>query len=361
MKKNLNIIPYFIQNNSKDTIQRNNYYVIVLWIAVLLPALSKGFWTNDGSGIHFFQQIMGCGVLVGVTYYGFLKVFRNSEIAALCTALYALVVRRDGENMIVFTAISLIWYELYKLELVKNDRRKKAVTLLVLTLGFLFLASQSANYFEGIMILSLLMKMVNLCIRKNGRSLVEVAVALLPAVCVILLRTKAITDIYLIQENGAFVSDNLLQFNVLLLGGISGILVLWLCGYLHSRQGEEESFLCAMTITTVGLLLLSLRTFPWDRIQLINGYTYKGIGLLETPDVFGKTALICLVACWGALLKQSKEHAGQVYRICMICLFITITFTGIYAIEKNKIGADEIMRIQMQSGIEETAYEDNQE
>lgn len=350
-----------MQNNNKDIIRRNTYYVMILWLVAFLPALSKEFWTGEGIWIHFFRQALGCGVLVGVTYYVFLKVFQSSEITALCTTLYTLVIRRDGENMIVFAAISLIWYELYKLELVKNDRREKGITLVVLILAFLFLSCQSVKYFEGIVILSLGLKMVNLCIQKKAGSLVEVAVALLPAVCVTWFRIRTITDSYLIQENGAFVSDSLLQFHVLLLGGISGILVLWLCGYLHSRQSEEETFLCTMTITTVGLLLLSLRTFPWDRIQVINGAAYKWIGLLETPEVFGRIALICLVACWGALLKRSKKHAGQAYSVCMIGLLITITFTGIYVMEKNEMEADEIMRIQMQSGIEEMAYEDNQE
>jgi hypothetical protein len=118
-------------------------------------------------------------------------------------------------------------------------------------------------------------------------------------------------------------------------------------------MGGEKSVVGAAAVTVCLELCMTLKTFPWDRIQLMNGVTYRVAGALKTPAAFLTPVIFGCALIWGYLLDRNKKKKDSfLYLVCVASVVTAIIASGIYVMDVDNFTVDYYEMLQMQSGLE---------
>ncbi len=280
-----------------------------------------------------------------IAWYCFCKIFKNSNIGLICSGLYTLSYFRIfklycagavGEGS-AYTFLPLVLYGMYRVFAMDPRDRKYKTSWVPIALGYAGLIQTHVLTCEITVFLTILVCVA--CIRKIFclPVFLELAKGALGALCLSMWYIVPFLDYYLtqdmhikhvsgrtIQERGLDIpqllnsvwrleDDTAPIIGVVLLLGMAAFIVLWVFG--NFRGKKESPVKLAMFCTLAGglLLAMSLRFFPWDKIQSLNGLTASLVSSLQFPNRFLGWGTACLVTVYGFCLWFLKDEKKKIY------------------------------------------------
>lgn len=323
---------------------------------------------------------------VFISWYCFTGIFEDERIGVMCSALYSLSIFRIRRFFMVAAVgegsaiafLPLVFYGMYRILTQDPKDRSYRTAWLPVAFGYAGLIQTHVLTCEMTAFVTLLVCIV--CIRRIFRPAVFSALAkgALGAVGLSLWYLVPFLDYYLtqdmhirhvsgrtIQERGMYfrqlfvnfwdaeVTEELIQKGLvylepqspgwLCLAALAVFFLLWLCGRLRGGRGSVSD--CAKrqaakfsALAAVLLLFLSLRVFPWDRIQQLSALLDTLVSSLQFPYRFMGWAMVFLVTVFGFVLWQYRDKRG-VYLIGGLFTALSIFTTSVYMI--NHIIAEE--------------------
>lgn len=312
-----------------------------------------------------------------ISYYCYSRIFKNYKIGLALSALYTLSIFRiyklvmtsaTGEGSAT-TFIPLILYGFYRIftEDYKDKRYKTA--WLPAALGFAGLMQTHVLTCEITGFLTVLLCLI--CIRKVFKK--QVFLALLKsagaAVGLSLWYLVPFIDFYLtqdvhikhvaartIQDRGLYVAQLLFHFwkhttigpsedsgmyqsypvgiGFTLSFGLCIFFILWFSGKLRGKK--QPLIIFAKTASVLGclLLLMSLRIFPWDKIQFLNKITASLVSSLQFPNRFLGWGTTLLAAVFGFCLWHFEKQGQKLYYyVGIILTLISVTTSSMYLLD----------------------------
>ena len=355
------------------------FYIVVIWLLASLPVFSKGFAAGDGWIMALLLLLINA-FTVGTFFLACYRLCQHPGISALGTAIYVLsiyrfdrcYIERDIQELVFMAVLPLLFYEICEIQAGKG-----IVSVLILGICCLGLALTDVGCWEVAFLTLVILAVTAFFLTGNGRALLKTGMVLgtgaVAGVLLCLLRMRDLENISLIQEKGLSISGILVEFwkiksripgmeeeemyrnpegiGLLVLAGLACFLVLWFLGHIRLAE-ENQKMAGAAAITAVFALMLTLKSFPWDRLQFLNGMTYRMVGAIKTPAVFLIPALFGCAMAWCCLLeKYQKKTDHFVYRICVAVAVIAVIVSGIYVMDVNNFTVDYYEMFQMQSGI----------
>lgn len=348
---------------SKEQYKRVLFYTAVIWLLVSTPVFSKEFMVENDWRTAGILLVINAAT-VGFTFFTFYGIYADSAVSALSTAVYVLSVyrferymlERDMAELIFMAVLPLLFYGIYGIEAGKGIRA-------VLLLGIGGLVTAVMAFF----------------LNRNGKALLQIGIAVVvdcAAGGILWLGRMQNPENYsLIQKNGLQLSGLLAEFwkikskipgleedalykyplgiGLFTLAGMGIFLGLWFLGHISFRNGGEKSVVGAAAVTVCLELCMTLKAFPWDRIQLMNGVTYRVAGALKTPAAFLTPVIFGCALIWGYLLDRNKKKKDSfLYLVCVASVVTAIIASGIYVMDVDNFTVDYYEMLQMQSGLE---------
>lgn len=312
-----------------------------------------------------------------IAYYCFAKIFKNRYIGLICSALYTLAVYRICQLVVTtatgegsaFTFMPLILYGLYR-TFTENPKDKAYRTAWIpLAFGYAGLIQTHVLSCEITAFLTLIICMVQ--VRKIFRkeTFFVLAKGAASAILMSLWFLVPFLDFFLhedvhikhvsgrtIQERGLYVAQ--LAFNwwkrgsnallgengmqdsqpfglgLVLVISFTVFLIFWFGG--KWKQERHPVIMLGKTGTVLGgmLMLMSLESFPWDKIQKMHPLAASLVSSIQFPYRFLGWATCFLVAVSGCLLWyffQQKERWG--YYLGVVCTLLGIITSSLYLID----------------------------
>lgn len=293
----------------------------------------------------------------GISYYCFSRIFKNRYIGLICSGLYTLSVFRIYRLVIVSTVgegsaitfMPLILYGFYRV-LTENPKEKAYKTAWIcLALGYAGVIQTHVLSCEITAVLTVIACLIFVRKILRRETFLELVKGALGAVALSLWYLIPFLDYYInedvhikhvsrrtIQDRGVYlrqlifpierIGSNAAPDNggifspgvglVFVLGFIM-FLVLWLCGRWKKENGPVTVLGKASVIFSGCLMAASLRIFPWDWIQSLNGLTASLVSSLQFPyrflgwgTVFLTTVFGCCLWYFAAYKKQYCFYAG---------------------------------------------------
>lgn len=366
---------------SKEQYKRVLFYTAVIWLLVSSPVFSKEFMMENDWRTAGILLVINAAT-VGFTFFTFYGIYADSAVSALSTAVYVLSVyrferymlERDMAELIFMAVLPLLFYGIYGIEAGKGIR-----AVLLLGIGGLVTAVLDIGLLEIAVITVIMTAVMAFFLNRNGKALLQIGIAVVvdcAAGGILWLGRMQNPENYsLIQKNGLQLSGLLAEFwkikskipgleedalykyplgiGLFTLAGMGIFLGLWFLGHISFRNGGEKSVVGAAAVTVCLELCMTLKTFPWDRIQLMNGVTYRVAGALKTPAAFLTPVIFGCALIWGYLLDRNKKKKDSfLYLVCVASVVTAIIASGIYVMDVDNFTVDYYEMLQMQSGLE---------
>lgn len=376
-----------LQGKNERLYKQEIFFLVILWFLVSMPVFSKSFLT-EGVGVAMAIAILAINMLaVGVGFFTFKRMLEHLGISALCTALYVMsvyrfdryMVERDIRELLCMAVFPAVICEIYELVSEQRSGGKKILTYATLAGCVLLLAFLDIGFFEVTAITVFILAVVVAWMTKMCKILLEAAAPL--AVGSIagglfwFSKLQDLSSIALIQEKGLQLSGIFISFwkikkvipeidadelymtpegvGFLTLAGVGILLVMWFLGHVSFRKKREECMVGAAAVAAVLELFMTLKIFPWDRLQLVSGVMYRLVGVLKTPAIFLTPVVFISAWAWGYVIrKYQTQKAVFLSTFCTAVALIAVIVSGIYLEDANNVYADYYEMIQMQNGIE---------
>ncbi len=305
-----------------------------------------------------------------IAWYCFSRIFKNNNIGLVCSALYTLSVFRIYKLFVTgavgegsaYTFLPLALYGLYRIftEDIKDKYYK--TSWIPVMVGYAGLIQTHVLTCEITAFLTLLVCLV--CIRKVFRkeTFLELAKGALGALGLSLWYLVPFIDYYLtqdvhikhvsartIQDRGMYVSQLLTHFwdasgkvvkgdtmspigiGPVLVLGLCAFCVLWIHAILRKRKDELKQGILFAVLGAL-LMLLSLRYFPWDRIQSVGGAVASLVSSLQFPNRFLGWGTACLVVTFGFCLRYLCDIRKMYYWIGIAIAVVGIITSNAYMV-----------------------------
>lgn len=336
------------------------------------PALLRilGFGITTVHNIYFMALNLATAI---IAYYCFRKIFRDDHIGLMCSALYTLSIYRLDKIIVLgalgeasaLTFMPLVLYGLYRIftEDIKDKKYKTAY--IPLMAGYTGIVQTHVLTCEITIFLTLILciVMVKRFIRKE--CLLEFIKAATGTILLSLWYLVPFADYYFsenlhiknvssrsLQNEGTNPIQLILHFyetgrngdesfmdrlgispeGVGLILSLAGILFLiwWISGKL-SKKDAVIAFGKVSVVFAGALLFMSLKYFPWDKIQYINSLTESLIGSIQYPHRFWGWGTLLLTGVSGCCLYRYKaEDSKNGYYVCTICVIIALTTSSMF-------------------------------
>ncbi|MBE5865819.1 MAG: hypothetical protein E7292_06320 [Lachnospiraceae bacterium] len=322
-----------------------------------------------------------------IAWYVFDRIFRDYRIGLMCSALYTLsfiriyklvIVGAVGEGSAI-TFLPLIFYGLYRIfaEDVKSETYKTA--WLPVAFGYAGVIQCHVLTCEITAFLTILVCLV--CIRKVLKRQVFMALAkgALGAAGLSLWYLVPFLDYYLtqnmhirhvagrtIQERGLYPAQLLLNswsdniqiwlvekglehveagcVGTLFLVAVAVFVVLWMCGCLRNLQKSLQTTGKLSVVLACVLMLMSLRVFPWDRIQASHGVAASLVSSLQFPNRFLGWATVFLCMVFGVCIYTFCNYRRNIAYIIGTGVTVLSVVTGsVYLLHHTLQSQDSFM------------------
>ncbi len=310
-----------------------------------------------------------------IAYDCFRRIFEKRNIGLVCSALYTLSVVRMyklagvglvGEGSAI-TFLPLVLYGFYRI-FAKDPKEKGYQTSWIpLMFGFAGLIQTHVLTCEITALVTILFCL--LCLRRvfQRSTLWELAKGALSAVMISLWFLVPFVDYYLtqavhikyvsgrtIQERGlypiqlafhfwgvgvkqAIESDGLgpepIGAGLVLVAALLLFGALRLLGRFQRDAGGRLSFVGRAALIGALLLAMSLRIFPWDRIQFLNPVTASLVSSIQFPYRFLVWGTACLVLVFGYCLWYFEERDRRWYGGLLLAAFLGVTTSSLYLLD----------------------------
>lgn len=311
-----------------------------------------------------------------IAWYVFDRIFKDYRIGLMCSALYTLsfiriyklaIVGAVGEGSAI-TFLPLIFYGLYRIftEDAKPETYKTA--WLPVALGYAGVIQCHVLTCEITAFLTIVICLV--CIRKVFCKPVFIALAkgglgaaglslwyLIPFLDYYLTQNMHIRHVVgrTIQERGLYPAQLLLNswsedmetwlmekglehvepgcVGTLFLVAVMVFVVLWLCGSLRNLPKALHRTSKLSVVLACVLMLMSLRIFPWDRIQASSGLAASLVSSLQFPNRFLGWATVFLCVVFGVCVYIFCNHPKKIaYKIGAMLTVLSVATGSVYLI-----------------------------
>lgn len=382
-----------------DRRKRQSIFFVMMIIIFTSVPVFQGYFI--GYADTYMSEIicLACNILTAcVSFICFERIFDNNIIGAACCALYTLSVYRLG-RLIVFKNINeliamifvpLIVYGLYEVSTGENGEKGYRFSVIPLSIGYAGSIMSDLPTFEIVMMATVIICIFVMLTRKKFKQFIIVAEAILVGIILggwsAFLQIRDMAAFDTIQSRGLYLSGLLIQFwkiesnlpdtdpsmlyyNPVGLGivpfiGLVIFLLLWFAGHIKPVKNDTDSFMCSMSVASVVFILMSLRLFPWDRIQTSNVIASRMVGILESPERFVGMAAICIAISIGyvlVLLKEKFQTYKPLYYVGIIVVLIGVVTSGLYLIDEGNCSADYYNSVNMSCGIGVREYVEEQD
>ena len=309
-----------------------------------------------------------------ISCYCFGKIFKNMHIGIICSALYTLSIFRINKMLMVaalgeasaYTFLPLILFGLYRVFAEDVSKENYKNIWIFITIGYAGILQTHVLSCEIAAFLTIATCV--LCMKKVFRkeTFLELAKGALGALAVSFWYVVAFLDYYLtenlhirhvagrtIQERGLYwqqlifpwwrsenrdwlVKIAITDFDTVGLGfvllvSLGVFVILWGMGKLKKTQDSVlclGKYTCVLAIILVGM---SLRIFPWDKIQSINGLSAALVSSLQFPSRFLAWGTACSVTVCGCLLYYLKRTIGKkAFIAAALSVLIGVCSTNLY-------------------------------
>jgi len=125
---------------------------------------------------------------------------------------------------------------------------------------------------------------------------------------------------------------------------------LWFFGVFHEKKDKRYVLGKYATILGGMLMIMSLKFFPWDRIQNVNNITASLVSSIQFPNRFLGWGTVFAVTVFGVLIYHFKWYDKLCYYLGVIAVFISVTTCSMYVMEYINTGLDQ-MRIYNEEGM----------
>ena len=307
-----------------------------------------------------------------IAWYCFGKIFQSNSVGLVCSALYTLsipriyrlVVAGAVEEVSALMFLPFIVYGLYCVLLEEQEKKRNGAPWVSLVVGYTGLIQTHLLTYEITLCITVLICL--LCVRKLfcRSAFPQLLKGICAAAGLSMWYCIPLVDSYLrndrlshdaIQGNGLFITQVLYQFWGLASKGVKGdsgmmaanpdgvgfvlffglvvFAAMWFQGYFLSQ--EEGCFRLAKISCVFGFVLLcmTLRNFPWDRIQRLNCLSSVLVGELKSPDRLLGWALTFLVTVFGFCLWYFRNREGYFYWIGIGLAIFTVIFGSMSLME----------------------------
>lgn len=336
------------------------------------PALLRilGFGVTTAGNLYFMALNLATAA---IAYYCFGKIFSDAHIGLMCSALYTLSIYRLDKIIVLgalgeasaLTFMPLVLYGLYRI-FTENVKDKKYRTAYIpLLAGYTGIVQTHVLTCEITIFLTLVLciVMVKRLLRKE--CLFAFVKAAVGTILLNLWYLVPFADYYFsedlhiknlssrsLQNEGTNPVQLILHFyqtgrngdesfmdrlgispeGVGLILSLAGILflILWISGKLPKRD-RVMALGKVSVVFAAALLFMSLKYFPWDKIQYINSVTESLISSIQYPHRFWGWGTLLLTAVSGCCLYRYKSGNNQkAYYTCIICVMIALTTSSMY-------------------------------
>lgn len=336
------------------------------------PALLRilGFGITTVHNVYFIVLNLATAIMA---YYCFGKIFRDNHIGLMCSALYTLSIYRLDKIVVLgalgeasaLTFMPLILYGLYRIFTENIEEKKYKTSYIPLMAGYTGIVQTHVLTCEITIFLTIVLCIV--MIRKFVRkeSLFEFVKAAAGTILLSLWYIVPFVDYYIsedlhiqhvssrsLQNEGANPVQLILHFYETGRNGDEGLMdrlgilpegvglvlslagILFLIWWISGRLSKGDSVIAFGKVSVVfaaALLFMSLKYFPWDKIQYINSVTESLIGSIQYPHRFWGWGTLLLTAVSGCCLYRYKtENHRKGYYVCVICVLIALTTSSMF-------------------------------
>lgn len=311
-----------------------------------------------------------------VSYYCFSRMFGKSSTGLICSALHTLSIFRiykllitsaTGEGTAVLF-LPLVIYGLYRIFTEDPaDKRYKTAWIPVM-LGFAGLIQSHVLTCEITAFVTLVYCLIHIRKVFCRNTFLELTKGAVAAVLVSLWFLVPFLDFYLtqdvhikhvsartIQDRGLYFAQLAFHFwitgsnaslpgkgmqyshpvgiGMVLLIGLGVFLIVWFSGGFR-KQGEKGlAFTKVTALIGVMLLYMSLRCFPWDRIQFMNPVFESLVSSLQFPNRFLGWGTVCLVLVFGYCLLHYEKRDKRIYYGLIAVAIIGVATSSMYLLD----------------------------
>ncbi len=308
-----------------------------------------------------------------IAYFVFYKMFGKRNIGIVCSALYTLSVFRIYKLVITsavgegsaFTFLPLVLYGLYRIFTENVEDKQYRTAWISLAVGFTGLIQTHVLTCEITALVTIFFCLANLPRVFRKKTFLELVKGAIFAVLVSLWFLVPFLDYYLtqdvhirhvaartIQDRGLYLAhllfhfwttgtytpmgDNGMQYShpvgigLVLMVGLGVFLILWFSGAFGKKQDKRIMFLKQTALAGVLLLLMSLKVFPWDRIQSLHPAAAALVSSLQFPNRFLGWGTVCLTAVFGFCLEYLERQGGRRHLLLLATAVAAIATSGMY-------------------------------
>ena len=296
-----------------------------------------------------------------IAWYCFGRMFEDDNIGLMCSALYTLSIFREyklyscgavGEGS-AYTFLPLVLYGLY-LAFTKDPKDKAYKTVwLPIALGYAGLIQTHVLTCEITAFVTVLICLIYLRRIFVLNTFLELAKGAVGALGLSMWYLIPFLDYYMtqdvhikhvsartIQERGLYVAQLLTgrQSEGYDAIGIGPVLALGLCvfaviaagGFLRGQKDKPSGFVGMAAILGLGLMIMSLRFFPWDAIQSLNGLSATLVSSLQFPNRFLGWGTVFLVTVYGFVLCCLRDWRKEMFLAGIAVAVAGVALTGLY-------------------------------
>ncbi len=340
------------------------YGETVLYLAAFLRLI--GFTVTTSYQIFLFLVNAATAV---ISYLCFRKLFQNRYVGLLCSALYTLSLYRLyktycsgslGETMAMLFLPLLLYgfYRVFTQDIGEESYRRSWIPLTIGFTGILQSHFLTCELVGGFVILFCVILWKRVLRRKTFLVLAKTVIYsgllsawfLVPFLDYMLRGDFVIQHVSArtIQDRGLYPAHHLLSFfgrggSVDFAGNgmyqsdpasigapLLAVLVIWLYLWLQKRrQGISRELLSLGRICAwfgMAAIVMSLSSFPWNQVQLLNGVAATLVSSLQFPNRFLTIASLLLTALAGVIAKifiekEKRWVPGAYFGGLMILLF----------------------------------------
>lgn len=381
-----------------DGRKRQNIFFLMMIIFFTSVPVFHGYFTDADTYVPGII-CLACNILTAcVSFSCFEKMFDDNIIGAACCVLYTfsvyrlgrLIVFQNTNELIAMIFVPLAVYGLYEACIRENGEKRYRFSVIPLSIGYVGCLMSDLPTFEIVLMATVIICIFVMLTRKKVRQFIIVAEAIFVGIILggwsAFLQIKDMASVGTIQSRGLSLSGLLIQFwriesnlpdtdpsmpyynpvglGIVPFAGLAIFLFLWFAGHIRPVKNDTDSFMCSMSAASVVFIWMSLRSFPWDRIQTSNAIASRMVGILESPERFVGMAAICIAVSIGyvlVLLKERFQSYRHLYCVGIIVVLIGAATSGLYLIDEGNRSEDYYNSINMSSGIGVREYVEEQD
>lgn len=311
-----------------------------------------------------------------ISYYCFSRIFGKYNIGIICSALYTLSIFRiykliitsaTGEGSAV-TFLPLVIYGLYRIFTEEPKDRKYKTAWIPLMLGFTGLIQTHVLTCEITALVTLVYCLVYIRKVFCRNTFLELTKGAISALLLSLWFLVPFLDYYItqdvhikhvsartIQDRGLYFAQLAFHFwttgsnspsaeggmqyshpvgvGLVLLIALGFFLIIWFSGCLRKENQKSLTFVKVTSLIGVMLLFMSLRCFPWDRIQSINPVFAALVSSLQFPNRFLGWGTLLLIFVFGYCLCFYENQDKRLFYGLICGAVIGVTTSGMYLLD----------------------------